>query len=112
MLPKIHRIGKELFKEIFPRGRSFHSAAVSVKISPIKEENIRFAFVVSAKTAKKAAVRNKLKRRARAIAAKLLPRCGKKTAVMVFFKKGSEKLSFNELEREITAILKKAGVLQ
>lgn len=111
MLPKIHRIDKKLFKEIFSSGRSFHSGVIFLKISRIQEENIRFAFVVPAKTEKKAVARNKLKRRARYIAAKLLPSFKKNIAVMVFFKKGSEKLNFAELEKEMTAIFKKAKIL-
>ncbi|NOY35507.1 MAG: ribonuclease P protein component [bacterium] len=112
MLPKKHRINKEMFKKVFPSGRSVHSGLISLKITKGEEENARFAFVVSAKTAKKAVDRNKLKRRARHIAAKLLPSFKRGVTVIFFFKKGSEKLDFKELEKEMANICKKAGILQ
>lgn len=85
---------------------------LSLKITKGEEESARFAFVVSAKTAKNAVDRNKLKRRARYIAAKLLPSFKRGIAVIFFFKKGSEKLSFKDLEKEVADICKKAGILQ
>jgi len=111
-LPKKNRISKELFRELFPKGRGAHSRVVLLKIVPINEKDTRFAFVVPSKTAKKAVDRNKLKRRARYITAKLLPFIKTGVAVIVFFKKGAEKLNFKELEKEIGDIYRKAGILQ
>lgn len=111
MLPKKNRIDKKIFKEVFSRAKNFHGKLVSLKIAQIEEENPRFAFVVPAKIAKKAVDRNKLKRRLRYIVAKILPSFKKNIAIMIFLKKGSEKLNFKELENEITAIFKKSGIL-
>ncbi len=111
MLPKIHRINKDLFKKVFSAGKNLHTKLIFLKISTIVEKNIRFAFAVSAKVSKKAVARNRLKRRARSITSKLLPSFKKDIAVLVFFKKGSEALDFKELEKELTFAYEKAGIL-
>jgi len=112
MLPQKHRINKEMFKNIFPSGKNVHSGLISLKIANKEDKNTRVAFVVSAKTAKKAVDRNKLKRRARYIVAKFLPSFKHGAVVIFFFKKGSEKLNFKELEKEMANVCRKAGVLQ
>ena len=112
MLPKKHRIDKKLFKEVFGVGKNYYGGLVSLKITPVDDKNIRFTFVAPIKTAKNAVTRNKLKRRARYITAKLLSSFKTNIAVIVFFKKGSEKLDFKELEKELTTAYKKAGILQ
>jgi len=112
MLPKKQRMNTRLFKEIFKRGKNYHSGFLGAKIFILKKgEKERFAFVVSKKIDKKASTRNLLKRRGYAIIKEFLPKI--KTPVMVIFilKKGSEKLSFEEYKEEIEFILKKANLL-
>jgi len=104
MLPKKHRINKKLFEEIFKKGKIFSSSNLSLKIAPTAENRSRFAFVVSSKVAKRAVDRNKIKRRARHIVKKMLPKIEKGLGVIIFFKKGVEKMTFSELEKEINDI--------
>ncbi len=111
MLSKKHRINKELFKEVFSGGRSFHFKFISLKIAKNKEKEMRFAFVAPVKTAKKAVDRNKLKRRTRYITAKHLSSFAGGASIIVFLKKGSEKLKFSELEKELLTAFKKAGAV-
>lgn len=111
MLARKHRINKELFTEIIKAGKSVSSDDLSLKIRPIPADCSAFAFVVSSRVAKKAVERNKLKRRVRHIIRKVLPEIKRGLGIIIFFKKGSEKLSFQELEKEILRIFKKGGIL-
>jgi ribonuclease P protein component len=104
MLPKKHRINKKIFEEILKKGKIFSSDCLYIKTLPISEKHSIFAFVVSSKVAKKAVERNKLKRRARHIIKKMLPKIEKGLGVIIFFKKGVEKMTFSELEKEINDI--------
>lgn len=111
MLPSKHRITKKSFKDVLSRGKTFHSDYIYVKIAPISADPSIFTCVVSLKVSKKAVERNKLKRRARYIIRKVMPEIKKAQGIIVFFRKGSEKLNFQELEREIIGIFKKAKIL-
>ena len=104
MLAKKHRIDRKLFEEVAKKGKSFSSPYLSLKTAPTAENQSRFAFVVSSKVAKKAVDRNKIKRRARNIVQKLLVKIKKQINAIIFFKKGAEKLTFSELEKEINDI--------
>ena len=110
MLARKHRINKELFTEIIKAGKSVSSDNLSLKIRPIPADCSAFAFVVSSKVAKKAVDRNKLKRRARHIISKMLPEIKKGLGIIIFFKKGNEKLNFQEIEKETRAIFQKAKI--
>lgn len=112
MLAKKHRINKKLFEEIFKKGKIFSSDYLYIKTLPIPEKHSTFAFVVSSKVAKKAVERNKLKRRARHIVWKMMPEIKKGLSIIIFFKKGVEKMNFSELEKEIKTIFKKAKILE
>lgn len=104
MLAKKHRINKKLFEEVSKKGKSFSSPYLSVKIAPNEENQSRFAFVVGSGVAKHAVGRNKIKRRARNIIQKIIPKIKGKINAIMFFKKGSEKLTFAELEKQINDI--------
>lgn len=110
MLARKHRINKELFTEIIKAGKSFSSDNLSLKIRQIPTDCSAFTFVVSSKVAKKAVERNKLKRRARHIIRKMLAEIKKGLGIIIFFKPGSEKFNFQELEEAIKTIFKKAKI--
>jgi ribonuclease P protein component len=110
MLPKQHRINTQLFKEIFAEGKNFHSELLFLKIAPLENDEVRFAFVVSKKTAKLAVTRNKIKRRARAITSKKLSEFKKGIGVIVFLKKGVENLKSAELEKVMLESFAKAKI--
>lgn len=111
MLAKKHRINKNLFKEILAKGKNYNSDLISLKTAPRAGNDLFFCFVVSKKTAKKAAARNKLKRRARYVAKKNFASFKKGAANIIFFKKGSETLKFSELEEKMVELFKKAKIL-
>ena len=63
MLCKINRLKKEAdFERVFKGGKSFREGFLFLKIKKNNLENSRFGFVVSKKNAKKAFLRNKIKR--------------------------------------------------
>ena len=110
MLGRKHRINKELFTEIIRAGKSVSSNNLSLKIRPIPFDGNAFAFVVSSRVAKKAVDRNKLKRSARHIVVKMMPEIKNGLGIIIFFKKGSENLNFQELADEIKIIFQKAKI--
>ncbi len=110
-LPKKQRLEKKLIREILQKGRTVHNNNISLKYLIKSDRQKAFAFIVSAKTVKKAVNRNLLKRRGRAIVFKLLPRIEKGLLALIFFKKGSKELSFCSLEAEITQTFQKTGLL-
>jgi ribonuclease P protein component len=110
MLGRKHRINKKLFAEITRAGKSVSSNNLSLKIQPIPADDSVFGLVVSSRVAKKAVDRNKLKRRARHIVAKMMPEIKNGSGIIIFFKPGSEKLKFQELEKEIKIIFQKAKI--
>ncbi len=111
MLPRKYRINRQLFKEIFSKGKNFHSDLIFLKIADITDKNPCFTFVVPKKTVKKAVIRNKIKRRARDIIYKNLSLFKNGVGAIFFFKKGSEKLNFPEFQKEIMAISKKSKII-
>jgi ribonuclease P protein component len=108
---KKYRITKRLFKGIFDRGRNFSSNFISLKFISDSTTNSLFAFVVSAKVAKRSVERNKLKRRLRHIIKKTMQKIKPGLAVIIFAKKGAEKMSFLELEKELIKLFKKAKII-
>lgn len=111
MLPKKYRINKVLFKEIFKKGKTFSFENLFLRITSLSTSISLFTFVVSLKVSKKPVIRNKLKKRARHIIKKLLFQIKPGLGVIIFFKPGSEKLSFSELEKVLQEALKKARIL-
>lgn len=111
MLSKKHRINKGLFKEIFKKGKSFHSEKISLKICLLPAKSPIFAFVIPSKTARKSVERNKLKRRARHIIKKQLGSIEGGMAAVFFFRKGTEKMEFLELEKEMLELLVRAKII-
>ncbi len=111
MSKKIQRVTRKAFDTILAKGKTHHSPHLSLKIYIASEEILAISFVVSKKIAKKAVTRNLLKRRGRAILQKAVVHIHKPHIGAFFFKKGAEKLSFHELEEEITQLLKKARII-
>ena len=111
MLPPKNRADRKLLMQILKEGKSFFSNNIFLKTTPINQSNSVFAFVVSAKTIKKATDRNKLKRRTRHIIKTTLEEIKKGVGVVIFFKKGVKNKNFYEIKEEITQLFKKGGIL-
>ncbi|MFA4890201.1 MAG: ribonuclease P protein component [Candidatus Paceibacterota bacterium] len=111
MLPKKHRLNKDILKKVLKFGKRFDSQAVYLKVIHTKDNNPTFSFVVSKKTAKSAVKRNTIKRRARHIVWKNIGLFVSGATAVYFFKPGSEKLKSKELEKEILGVSRKANII-
>ncbi len=112
MLPRKFKIGREIFPKDLRKGRNFHSPNLSLFV--FKDQGVgasKFSFVVSSKVSNKAVKRNLLKRRGYHIAKKLLPFVRPSFLCVFYFKKGADKATFKNIEKEITTLLEKSGVL-
>jgi len=111
MLSKKRRLKKALIGKILEQGKLVRGSRVSLKYLIVPDGESAFGVVVSSKITKAATVRNKLKRRGRAVILQLLPDIKKGFLALIFFKKGSPEMSFNDLENEITQLFKNAKAL-
>jgi len=115
MLAKENRLRLENdFKRVFEKGRFYQEGFLSMKVVFNSGEISRFGFIVSKKISKKAATRNKIKRRLR-------------ESVRLKFKNGLIKNGFDaviftrseiidknffEIDKVITILFKKARILR
>ncbi len=110
-LPRKRRLKKEFIEKVLKRGRVITGRNISLKYFYIPGQASAFGFVISSKVAKSAVVRNKLKRRGRAIVSKFIPFVREGNLAFVFFHEGSMKLKFKDLENEMAGLFKRAGIL-
>jgi len=110
MLPKKHKINKEILKKAIKLGKRSDSNPLYLKVIHIKSNVPAFSFVVSKKISKSAVKRNTIKRRARHAIWKNISIFKPGVAAVFFFKPGSEKINFQEVEKTIIALSKKAGI--
>lgn len=100
MLPKKARVPKGLF----PRraeGRLLNGDFFSLKIAPSPRKDNLFSFVVSAKVARTAVGRNRLRRRGYAAVAAFSGRFKPSHLFVFFAKAAAASASFNDLSRDI-----------
>jgi len=115
MLPLSQRIRRRDFDDIFKKGRFWQSdnvSLVTLKIEGPDSNKSKFAFSASKKVSKKAVVRNKLRRRGYAAIQKLISKTKPSFLAVFIFKKEADSLSFEEIEKEITFLLRKSKLLE
>lgn len=112
MLSRKFKIERKIFPKDLRKGFSFHSPNLSLFVFKTAENNpSKFSFVVSSKVSNKAVVRNLLRRRGYDVVAKSLQFIKPSFLCVFYFKKGSGKVSFGEIEKDINGLLKKSKVL-
>ncbi len=113
MLPKKRRIQRKEFENILKYGQRFNSSHLGIFLvkQELKESLSRFAVSVPKKVFKLATDRNKFRRRGYSVIHKLEKVFPTGFMCLLAFKKGSEKLRFDELESELTKLLYSTGVL-
>jgi ribonuclease P protein component len=116
MLPKRQRIKKVAFGEILTRSAFGASPLFSIRFVKSPESSdpaskSTFAVVVSKKVLKAAADRNKIKRRCYHVLRELAPKIKNPYRIVLFVKKGVDKLSFIELTENIQSILSKNNLI-
>ena len=111
MLPQKNRIDKKLFPEFIKKTKTFSSENLNLKVACNCPKDRAFAFVVSLKVSKKAAERNKLKRRARAITYPLLKDIQPGLCAAVFFKPSIIGKKYVAIKDELIILYKKAKII-
>jgi ribonuclease P protein component len=116
MLPKKRRISRKEFGHLFLNGKRFNSSAflmnLVTKDKAFSSNDTRFSFSVSKKVSNSAVLRNKLRRRGYSVVEKNIEKIKTGFLISFSFKKGAEKYSFDQTEKEIVDLLSKASVLE
>lgn len=119
MLSKKKKVSRILFPVIIKESKSIYSPLITLRFFQRKSNSVlgkktdkesKFSFVVSRKIIKDAVKRNRLKRRGYNIITKNKENIRDLFNCIFFFKKGAEKISFKELEKQVIFLLEKAGV--
>ena len=113
MLPAKNRLTKEGdFKRVYTSGRSFFSSSIRLKTLPNHLAVSRAAVVVSTKVSKKATKRNKLKRQLREIIRLNFKKLNSGHDIVVSVQPQALKIDFEQLEKDLLGLLKKARILK
>ena len=106
MLPRKHKVSKNLFNEVFASGKKFRSKNLSLVYAPYRD--VRCAVVVSKKTEKYAVKRNMLRRKVKACVIPLLPSL--ESGVYILFVHGDiSKISHKSLCVEVEGLMSEAS---
>lgn len=109
MLPKKYRLTRDKdFSLVYRLGKFFSAREINLKYTPNRLTVSRFGFVVSTKIAKKANVRNLLKRRLRAIIGAHLKQLAPGYDVVIGTRPGAPLLTYDMLVERVDYLLEKA----
>ncbi len=112
MLAKTNRLVKKKdFDWAFKGGKKLKEDFLIFRFASGKTENTRLGIVVSQKVSKKATVRNKIKRRIRAVVKPLIPEIKKNTDMVLLVLPGLETKDFLEIEKIIKNLFRKAKLI-
>lgn len=111
MLPKSNRLTKSAFKLVMDKGIAHHSPIAVLKILKTHGKH-GFSVSVSKKVSKSAVGRNKIRRRIYSIIKDYRDKIQDGISVLILMKVGSEKLSFDEITKQIESIFVKSGILK
>lgn len=100
MLPRKNCLKKKKdFSKIFKEGKKIKGVFIYIKILPNNLLESRFGIIITKKITKKAVLRNRLKRRTRAVLKNILPKLNIKIDCIVFFL--SFPKDFNSIKEDI-----------
>lgn len=117
MLPKPYRLTKEKdFSVVYKRGGSVFTPTLVLRYMKRKgiekNEQSCFGFVVSGKTAKKANVRNKIKRRLRAIIEKKLNEIPAGYNFVLIARSGIVKKDYQSIRNDVESLFRRTGIIK
>lgn len=113
MLAKQARLSREAVAEVLAQGRRYGDQALSARaLLDDQASPPRFAIVVPAKQVALAVTRHQIKRRIRAIFAKLAPELLPGLMLVIFCNKEVKNWSFAELKLKLTELLTKAKLFK
>ncbi|MFH1582335.1 MAG: ribonuclease P protein component [bacterium] len=97
---------------VFKKGKTFKEELLLLKILKTNLDASRFAFVISQKVSKKANIRNKLRRRLKAIIQNLLEeKKNRSRDILIIALPGAEKKEYKELESMVKKIFGKLKLI-
>jgi len=112
MLPKVNRLTKRKdIEKVFKQGRFFKEDFLILKIIENDLGKVRFSFSVSQRVSKKAASRNKIKRRLSGIVGAKLKKIKKGIDTILIACPGLEEKDFWEMEEIVTKLFKRAKII-
>jgi len=113
MLPRSNRLKKQKdIKRVLEKGKRYKEDFLILKATPNHLEATRFGFIVSQKFSKKAALRNKMKRKLREIVRLRFQKIKKGMDALVIVLPGLENKDFWEVDEALEKLLKKAKILK
>lgn len=112
MLPSGKRLRQfRDFQQVYKAGRSYYAAVVRIKASRTELPETRFGIVVPNKLVKKATERNRKKRQIRGALQTLIPIIKPGYDVVVSAQPTIREATYDDILRDLSEILKKAGVI-
>ena len=112
MLAKANRLTlKKDFAKVFEKGRSSFDGVLGIKILENDLKQTRFGFLVGQKVSKKAVVRNKIKRRLRAIVRQKFPKIKDGFDVVVITLPPIATQKYKDIEKSIANNFKKLQLI-
>lgn len=112
MLSRKFKIERKNFPKDLRVGGVFYSPHLSLfAFKHQTDKPSKFSFVVLSKVSKKATERNLLRRRGYDVIGALLASLRPSHLCVFYFKKGADKISFNETQKEIISLLEKSSIL-
>jgi len=112
MLPSKNRLtAAKDFARLFKARRCFRGQSIDLRVGANDQGTVRVGFAVGVKVAKRAVVRNLLKRRLREIIRKALPDVAPGHDLLFSAKAGSPELSFPELKESVSGLLARSGLV-
>lgn len=98
---------KKEIEKVFKSGKGFYSDILGFKFLKNDLNESRFCIIISAKISKKAVIRNKIRRRIRAIIIEDLKKIKKDTDLIIIVNKNISDFDFLELKKSISFVFKK-----
>jgi len=111
MLPKNNRIGRAEFESIIRSGKRIHSPIFILYIQKTEGNDKRFGFSVSKKISKSSVQRNKLRRQGYSVIRDQIKHIKDGFLFVFVYKKTQRIPTYQEIEVDITGLLKNTFVL-
>ncbi len=113
MLAKQYRLQKDKdLKLVFKNGKAFSAGFLFLKLKKNNLQVSRFGFIVGKRISKKAAIRNKIKRRLREIIRKNLDNIKSEFDIVIWVKPVIADKNYQEIEQDIKELLKKSRLIK
>ncbi len=111
MLSRANRLSKQKdFDKIFGRGKQYQDDKLIIRLLVNKQSFSRFSIIISAKVAKKAVIRNRLRRQIKEILRQNFDKIKPGLDIVLIAKKELIGLDYNELKKIIGELFKKANI--